>query len=59
MPKAIAFPSDAKLYFKSIQVIVKMADNCQITLRQTYEKLAKKAFHMRARLSLCSSAEKS
>jgi IS5 family transposase len=33
MPKAIAFPTDAKLYFKSIQAFVKMADNYPITLR--------------------------
>ncbi|WP_052435986.1 hypothetical protein [Neochlamydia sp. EPS4] len=48
MPKAIAFPTDAKLYFKSIQALVKMADNYQITLRQTHEKLAKTALCMRA-----------
>ncbi|KIC75800.1 hypothetical protein DB41_HE00160 [Neochlamydia sp. TUME1] len=56
MSKAIAFPTDVKLYFKSIQVLVKMADSCQVTLRQTYKKLAKKAFYIRARLSPCSSA---
>ncbi|BBI16852.1 IS5 family transposase [Neochlamydia sp. S13] len=49
MPKAIAFPTDAKLYFKSIQALVKMADSSQITLRQTYKKLAKTALCMRAR----------
>ncbi|WP_213155708.1 hypothetical protein [Neochlamydia sp. AcF65] len=59
MPKAIAFPTDAKLYFKSIQALVKMADSSQITLRQTYKKLAKTALCMRARLSPCPSAEKS
>ncbi|BBI16574.1 hypothetical protein [Neochlamydia sp. S13] len=52
MPKAIAFPTDAKLYFKSIQALVKMADNYQITLRQTYEKLAKTALCMRAGYAL-------
>ncbi|MBS4171328.1 hypothetical protein NEOC95_002074, partial [Neochlamydia sp. AcF95] len=49
MPKAIAFPTDAKLHFKSIQALVKMADNYKIALRQTYKKLAKTALCMRAR----------
>ncbi|WP_166158281.1 hypothetical protein [Neochlamydia sp. AcF84] len=48
MPKAIAFPTDVKLYFKSIQVIAKMADSSQITLRQIYKKLAKTALCLRA-----------
>ncbi|WP_052435993.1 IS5 family transposase [Neochlamydia sp. EPS4] len=58
MPKAIAFPTDAKLYFKSIQALTKMADNYQITLRQTYKNLAKTALCMRARYAYARQMER-
>lgn len=47
MPKAIAFPTDSKLYLKSIVVLVKLACEHTISLRQTYKKLAPRALRMR------------
>jgi len=49
MPKAIEFPTDSKLYFKSIKAFVKVAQEYGISLRQTYKKLAAKALRMRGR----------
>lgn len=49
MPKAIEFPTDCKLYFKSIRALVKVADEYGIVLRQTYKKLAARALRMRSR----------
>lgn len=49
MPKAIAFPTDCKLYFKSIKALVKVAEGYGISLRQTYKKLAFRALRMRNR----------
>jgi IS5 family transposase len=49
MPKAIEFPTDSKLYLKSIKSIVKVAQQYGIQLRQTYKKLASKALIMRNR----------
>lgn len=49
MPKAIAFPTDCRLYFKSIQALVKVAQGYGISLRQTYKKLSAKALRMRNR----------
>ncbi len=41
--KAITFPTDAKLYFKMRALLVKAANERGISLRQNYNKLAKKA----------------
>jgi IS5 family transposase len=41
--KAITFPTDAKLYFKMRELLVKAASERGIKLRQNYNKLAKKA----------------
>ncbi len=43
MPKNITFPTDSKLYFKGVQILVRMARNNQIKLRQTYTFLSKRA----------------
>ncbi len=43
MPKNITFPTDSKLYFRSIQTLIRMAKNNNIELRQTYAFLSKKA----------------
>lgn len=49
MPKAIEFPTDSKLYLKSIKALVKTAEEIKISLRQTYAKLAPRALLMRNR----------
>lgn len=49
MPKAIEFPTDSKLYLKSIKSLVKVAQQYGIRLRQTYKKLASRALIMRNR----------
>jgi transposase, IS5 family len=49
MEKAIEFPIDSKLYFKSIKAIGKLAQEFKITLRQTYKKLSSRALRMRSR----------
>jgi len=49
MPKAIEFPTDSKLYLKSIKALVRTADELKLSLRQTYSKLAPRALNMRNR----------
>lgn len=49
MPKAIAFPTDSKLYLKSIKSLAKVAQEHGIILRQSYKKLASRAFCLRNR----------
>jgi transposase, IS5 family len=49
MPKAIAFPTDSRLYLKSIVALVKLSQEYGILLRQTYKKLAPRALRMRNR----------
>lgn len=49
-PKAITHPSDAQLYLKSIKKLVAFARNEGIPLRQTYERLAPKAYRRAGRL---------
>jgi transposase, IS5 family len=49
MPKAIEFPTDSKLYLKSIKALVKVAEEIKVPLRQTYAKLAPRALIMRNR----------
>ncbi len=41
--KAIAFPTDARLYYKMRDLLVKAAESQGIELRQNYRRLAKKA----------------
>jgi len=42
--KAIAFPTDARLYHKARRVLVKMAKKLNIVLRRSYERTSKKVF---------------
>ena len=42
--KAIAFPTDARLYHKARRVLVKAAKTLHIDLRQNYERTGKKVF---------------
>ena len=49
--KAIAFPTDARLYHKARRILVKLAKRHGIELRQTYERLGKRAFIMQGRYS--------
>jgi IS5 family transposase len=47
--KAIAFPTDARLYLKSIHRLVKLARERNIPLRQSYVRVSKKAFFKQGR----------
>jgi transposase, IS5 family len=49
--KAIAYPTDARLYQKARCILVRLAKRQGIELRQTYERLGKRAFIMQARYS--------
>ena len=49
--KAIAFPTDARLYHKACRLLVKLAKREGIPLRQSYERLGKRAFIMQGRYS--------
>lgn len=49
--KAIAFPTDAQLYHKARRILVRLAKKNGIALRQTYERLGKRALIMQGRYS--------
>jgi IS5 family transposase len=49
--KAIAYPTDARLYHKARRILVRLAKRHGIELRQTYERLGKRAFIMQGRYS--------
>ena len=49
--KAIAFPTDARLYYKMRMKLVKAAEEHGIELRQSYRRLGKKALVMQGRYS--------
>ena len=49
--KAIAFPTDARLYHKARRILVRLAKRAGIELRQTYERLGKRALIMHGRYS--------
>ena len=51
MEKAVAFPTDSRLYFKSLQSLVRLSKELGIKLRQTYKRKAKKSLFKQARLS--------
>lgn len=51
MPKAITFPTDTKLYVKSIKELVNFAKSHGIILRQTYQRIAPKIARYAGRLS--------
>lgn len=49
--KAVAFPTDARLHHKARCILVRLAKRNGIDLRQTYERLGKRAFIMQGRYS--------
>ena len=49
--KAIAFPTDSRLYHKARKILVRLAKREGIDLRQSYERLGKRALIMRGRYS--------
>ncbi len=49
--KAIAFPTDARLYYKMLRSLVHLAKQRGINLRQTYERVGKKALARQGRYS--------
>jgi len=49
--KAVAFPTDARLYHKMRRVLVRMAKREGIELRQSFERLSKRALQMQGRYS--------
>ena len=49
MPKAIAYPTDSRLYLRGISELVRFAKDHNIQLRQTYSKLAPRAARMASR----------
>ena len=49
--KAIAYPTDARLYHKARKILVRLAKRNGIDLRQSYERLGKSALIMQARYS--------
>jgi transposase, IS5 family len=49
--KAIAFPTDARLYQKARRILVRLAKRAGIELRQTYERLGKRSLIMHGRYS--------
>src|SRR5215210_5046253 len=42
-PKAITYPTDAKLYLKALLALVRQARKCGLALRQSHTRLAKRA----------------
>ena len=51
MEKAIAFPTDSRLYFKSLRSLVRLSKKLGIKLRQTYKRKSKRSLFKQARLS--------
>jgi IS5 family transposase len=49
--KAVAFPTDSRLYFKALRALVKLARNAGISLRQSYAHISKKMLFKNARYS--------
>jgi len=47
--KAVAFPTDARLYLKSIHRLIKLSKDRGINLRQSYVRVSKKAFFNQCR----------
>lgn len=50
--KAIAFPTDARLYHKARQALVRVARQHQVKLRQTYVRVGKQAFVKQSRYAV-------
>ena len=47
--KAIAFPTDARLYFKARAALVRMARKSGLTIKQSFERLGKRALMINGR----------
>jgi IS5 family transposase len=47
--KAVAFPTDARLYHKARRALVRLAREVGLKLRQSYSRLSKKALYQQAR----------
>lgn len=52
--KAIAFPTDARLYHKARRILVKLARKSNINLRQSYERVGKHAYLKQGRYAAAS-----
>ena len=48
--KAIAFPTDSRLYFKALRSLVKHCQKSGIKLRQTYKRVSKRSVVKQNRL---------
>jgi transposase, IS5 family len=55
--KAVAFPTDARLYYKARRILVRLAKRDGIELRQRYERLGKSAFIMQGPVSSISGSQ--
>ena len=49
--KAIAFPTDSRLYFKALSSLVRFCDHAGVQLRQTYKRLSKRSLTNQLRFS--------
>ncbi len=47
--KAIAFPTDARLYEKARSAVVREAQKAEVLLRQSYKRVGKKALYNQSR----------
>jgi len=52
--KAIAFPTDARLYHKARRILVRLARKNNINLRQSYERVGKRAYLKQGRYAAAS-----
>ena len=52
--KAIAFPTDARLYHKARRILVRLARKNSINLRQSYERVGKRAYLKQGRYAAAS-----
>lgn len=53
MPKNIAYPTDARLYFKSLKQLLRFAKRFKINLRQSYVFLGKRALRLVSKYAHC------
>ena len=51
MEKAVAFPTDSRLYFKTLQALVRFCKKEGVKLRQTYKRKSKKSLFKQARFA--------
>lgn len=53
MPKNIAFPTDARLYYKGLRCLVRFAKRFELSIRQSYAFLSKKALRLVSKYAHC------